>query len=148
MKIILTADVQGTGKAGEIKEVKDGYARNALIPKGLAVEATKVNIAALEHKRAEIKQKADDEREKAEKIASRLKDRNFKLTAKAGEGGKLFGSVTAKDVSAVLKREGFDIDKKKLTITGEIKTYGTYEAEAKLQQGVSAKFNISVGEEL
>jgi len=146
MKIILTEDVQGTGKKGEIKEVKDGFARNALIPKGQAVEATKANIAMLEKKQAEIKQKADTERENAEKIASRLKDKQFRLTAKCGEGGKLFGSITAKDISAVLKREGFDIDKKKLSV-GEIKAYGTYEVEAKLQQSVSAKFNITVGEE-
>jgi len=147
MKIILTEDVQGTGKKGEVKEVKDGYARNALIPRGLAVEATKANITELEQKKAAVQHKADVERENAEKIASRLKAKSFKLTAKAGEGGKLFGSVTAKDVSAVLKREGFDIDKKKLGIIGEIKTYGTYEVEAKLHQGVAVKFNIAVGGE-
>jgi len=147
MKIILTRDVQGTGKEGEIKEVRDGFARNALIPRGFAVEATKANINLLEQKKASAKQKADAEREDAEKIASKLGEKTFRLSAKCGEGGKLFGSVTAKDISAVLKREGFDIDKRKLSV-GEIKTYGTYSVEAKLHQGVSAKFNIAVGEEV
>jgi len=147
MKVILTSDVAGTGKAGEIKEVKDGFARNALIPKGLAVEANKANVTLLEQKKASVQHKADVELQNAEKTASLLKGKTFKLVAKAGEGGKLFGSITAKDVAAVLKREGFDIDKRKLVLTAEIKNYGTHEVEAKLHRGVTAKFNISVGAE-
>jgi large subunit ribosomal protein L9 len=146
VKVILLQDVQGTGKKGEIKEVKDGYARNMLFPKGFAIEATKANLNMLEQKKASVRQKALAEREAAEKTAGRLSGRTFDISAKAGEGGRLFGSVTAKDVSAVLKREGFDLDKKKLTVIGEIKSRGTYDVEAKLHSGVTAKFYVNVGD--
>ena len=146
MKIILLQDVQGTGKKGDIKEVKDGFARNSLIPKGLAIEATKANLTMLEEKKALVQHQKDLQLEAAEKSASKLNGKTFKITAKSGEGGKLFGSVTAKDVSAALKKEGFDLDKKKLTITDEIKAFGTYEVEAKILSGVIAKFYITVGE--
>ncbi|MCL2633662.1 MAG: 50S ribosomal protein L9 [Oscillospiraceae bacterium] len=146
MKVILTQDVAGTGKKGEIKEVKDGFARNLLFPKGLALEATKTNLTLLEEKKASIKQKKDLEHETAEKLAKRIDGKTFKIPAKAGEGGRLFGSVTAKDVSAAMKKDGFDIDKKKLTVKDEIKTFGTYEAQAKLHQGVIANFFINVSE--
>ncbi|MDR0222423.1 MAG: 50S ribosomal protein L9 [Oscillospiraceae bacterium] len=148
MKVILTQDLQGTGKKGEIKEVKDGYARNMLFPKGLAVEATKANMNMLEQKKASVRHKIEAEREAAEKAAKRLNGKTFKVPAKAGDGGKLFGAVTAKDVSAVLKKEGFDLDRKKLLIVGEVKTYGTYEVEAKIHSGVAARFYINVGEAL
>jgi large subunit ribosomal protein L9 len=146
MKIIFLQDVAGSGKAGEIKEVKDGYARNMLFPKGLAIEATKVNMNMLNQKKASIQHQKDLEREAAEKTASRIEGKTFKIAARAGEGGKLFGSVTAKDVSAALKKEGNDIDKRKLTIKDDIKTFGTYEVEAKIHTSVSAKFFINVSE--
>jgi len=144
MKIILLQDVQGTGKQGEIKEVKDGYARNALLPKGLAIEATKANLTMLEQKKASAQHKIDVAREAAEKTAKSLSGKTIKVSARAGEDGRLFGSVTAKDVAAALKQEGFDIDKKKLTVPGDIKNCGTYEAEAKLYTGVTAKFSLDV----
>ena len=147
MKVILLQDVQGTGKKGEIKEVKDGYARNALFPKGLAAEATKANLNLLEQKKASAQHKIDAEREAAESIAKKLNGKTIKVIARAGEDGKLFGSVTTKDISAALKQEGFDIDKKKLNIIGDIKTYGTYGIEAKLYSGVGAKFSVSVAGE-
>lgn len=148
MKIILLQDVQGTGKKGEIKEVKDGFARNSLIPKGLAIEATKANLNLLQQKKASVQHKLDTERSAAENTAKLLKEKNIKIIAKAaGEDGRLFGSVTTKDVASALKKDGFDIDKKSLKILGEIKTYGTYEVEAKLYSGITAKFSVIVAGE-
>ena len=146
MKIIFLQDVPGSGKAGEIKEVKDGFARNMLFPKGLAIEATKNNLNLLQQKKASVQHKKDLEREAAEKIAADINDKTFKITVRAGEGGKLFGSVTAKDIAASLKKEGFDIDKRKLTVKDDIKTFGTYEVEAKIHTSVNAKFYINVSE--
>ena len=146
MKVIFLKDVQGSGKAGEVKEVKDGFARNMLFPKGVAVAATKANIELLEQKKAVVQQKKDDEKSAAVKFAGTLDGKTIKVAAKAGESGKLFGSVTAKDISAALSAAGFDIDKRKLTVKDDIKTYGTYEAEAKIHTGVSAKFYVNVSE--
>ena len=148
MKIILLQDVPGTGKQGDIKEVKDGFARNMLFPKGLAIEATKTNLNLLQQKKASIQHQKDLEREAAQKKASRVDGKTFKVSAKAGENGKLFGSVTVKDVSAALKKADgtLDIDKRKLSIKDDIKTFGTYEVEAKFQAGVSAKFYINVSD--
>ncbi|MCL2018608.1 MAG: 50S ribosomal protein L9 [Oscillospiraceae bacterium] len=144
MKVILLKDVQGTGKQGEVKEVKDGYARNALFPKGLAIEATKANMTMLEQKKASAQHKIDVARENAEKIALELNGKTIKVSARAGEDGRLFGSVTPKDVSAALAKQGLDIDKKKLSIGGDVKLCGTYDVEAKLYSGVVAKFDINV----
>ncbi|MDR2558614.1 MAG: 50S ribosomal protein L9 [Oscillospiraceae bacterium] len=144
MKVILLQDVKGTGKQGDIKEVKDGYARNMLLPKGLAIEATKANLTMLEQKKASVQHKIDTARGAAENLAELLSGKTIKVTAKAGEEGRLYGSVTSKDVAAALKQEGFDIDKKKLTIPGDIKNCGTYEAEAKLYSGVITKFSLEV----
>lgn len=146
MKVIFLQDVPGSGKAGDIKEVKDGFARNMLFPKGFAIEATKSNLNLLEQKKASVQHKKDLEREAAEQTAARINGKTFKVSAKAGEGGKLFGSVTAKDIAAALKKEGNDIDKRKLTVKDDIKAFGTYEVEAKFQSGVTAKFYINVSE--
>jgi large subunit ribosomal protein L9 len=146
MKVIFLKDVPGTGNAGEIKEVKDGFARNQLLPKGQAIEANKANLAMLEQKKAAVQQQKDRERAEGEKIAAEINGKTFKVTAKAGESGRLFGSVMTKDVSAAMKAQGHDIDKRKLTIRDDIKAYGTYEVEAKLYAGVSAKFFINVSE--
>ena len=146
MKVIFLTDVQGTGKTGEIKQVKDGFARNMLFPKGLAIEATPANLTMLEQKKASLKHQKDQERGAAEAVAAGLDGKTFKLVARAGESGKLFGSITAKDIAAALKKEGNDIDKRKITVKDDIKTFGTYEVEAKLHSGVVAKFYVSVSE--
>lgn len=146
MKVIFLQDVQGSGKAGEIKEIKDGYARNMLFPKGLAIEATKANLNLIQKKKQLMEKQRADERSAAEKIAESVSGKTFKVAARAGEGGKLFGSVTAKDVSALLKKENIDIDKKKLTIKDDIRAFGTYNVEAKLYPGVIATFFINVNE--
>ncbi|MDR1754883.1 MAG: 50S ribosomal protein L9 [Eubacterium sp.] len=148
MKVILLQDVRGTGKKGEIKEVKDGYARNFLFAQKLAAEATKNNLNVLAGQKASVQHKAEAEIKAAKDTADKLSGRTFKTAARAGAGGKLFGSVTPKDLSLVIKKEtGIDVDKKKISIQGEIKTFGTYEAEAKLHSGVSVKFFVNVSEE-
>jgi large subunit ribosomal protein L9 len=144
MKVILLQDVQGTGKQGDIKEVKDGYARNMLLPKGLAIEASKANLTMLQQKKASAQHKIDTAREAAKAMAKRLDGSVIEVMVKAGEEGRLYGSVTAKDVAAALLQAGFDIDKKKLTVPGDIKTCGTYEAQAKLYSGVITKFSLNV----
>ena len=146
MKVIFLKDVPGSGNAGEIKNVKDGFARNMLFPKGLAIEATKPNLELLEKKKADVQHKKDLEKEAAQKTADKIEGKTFKIAAKAGESGKLFGSVTVKDVSATLKKEGLDLDKRKLNIKDDIKSYGTYEVEAKIHASVTAKFFINVSE--
>jgi large subunit ribosomal protein L9 len=146
MKVILLQDVQGTGKQGDIKEVKDGFARNMLFPQSLAIEATKANLTMLAQKKASVQHKKDLQADEARKNAARIDSKTFKVTARAGEGGKLFGAVTAKDISAALKKEGNDVDKRKITIKDDIKAYGTYEVTAKFHPGITAKFFINVSE--
>ena len=147
MKVILTQDVPGTGKKGEVKEVKDGFARNCLIKKNLAVEATNANMNILDGQKAHAQHKIDTEIANAKHIASVIEGKTFSTAVKAGANGKLFGAVTAKDVSALIKAaHGLEVDKKKIVLKTEIKTFGVFEAEAKLYNGVSAKFKVQVTE--
>lgn len=147
MKVILLQDVAGSGKKGDVKEVKDSYARNCLIKKGLAVEATNENLNHLEGQKASAQHKIDVEAANARKIKEALDGKTLKTTAKAGQGGKLFGSVTGKDISALIKKElGFDVDKKKIVTKTEIKSFGTFSVEAKLFTGITASFSVSVSE--
>ena len=148
MKIILKQDVKGKGKKGQMIEAAEGYARNFLIPKGLAVEATPdaVNTMNLQ---AKAKAKADAEaKAEALAVAEKLKASQVKLTAKGGEGGKLFGAVTGKEISGALKEQfGVDIDGKKLVLEQPIKSFGTYEVKAKLGYEVSGTVYVHVIEE-
>lgn len=148
MKVIFIQDVKGTGKKGEVKEVKDAYARNCLIKKGLAVEATNENLNHLEGQKASAQHKLDVEEANAKKIKEAINGKTFVIKAKAGQGGKLFGSVTGKDISALIKRDfGFDVDKRKISTKTDIKSFGTFEAEARLFTGIVAQFSVSVTEE-
>ena len=148
MKIILKQDIRGKGKKGQMIEAAEGYARNFLIPKGLAVEATPdaVNTMNLQ---AKAKAKADAEaKAEALAVAEKLKASQVKLTAKGGEGGKLFGAVTGKEISGALKEQcGMDIDGKKLVLEQPIKSFGTYEVKAKLGYEVSGTVYVHVIEE-
>ena len=148
MKIILKQDVKGKGKKWQMIEAAEGYARNFLIPKGLAVEATPdaVNTMNLQ---AKAKAKADAEaKAEALAVAEKLKASQVKLTAKGGEGGKLFGAVTGKEISGALKEQfGMDIDGKKLVLEQPIKSFGTYEVKAKLGYEVSGTVYVHVIEE-
>ena len=148
MKVILLSDVPKVGKKGEIKEVSDGYARNFLLPRKLAIEATTDAINTLNLK--EKARKAEEARQKAEAeaISGKLKDCPVKLTAKAGNGGKLFGAVTGKEISAALKEQyGMEIDSKKLVLAEPIKSFGGYEVKAKLGFEISGIVKVSVTEE-
>ena len=147
MKVILLEDVKGTGKKGEVREVKDGYARNCLIAKKLAVEATPQNMNLLEGQKASAQHKIDVETANAKDIAAKLEGKTVKIQAKGGAGGRLFGSITGKDIAAQLKKQlNCDVDKRKLVPESEIKTFGSFSVEAKLYSGVSAKFTVMVEE--
>lgn len=147
MKVIFLQDVPGSGKKGEVKEVKEGYARNCLLKKELAVEANAANMNLLAGQKASAQHKIDVEIEKAQKIANCVSGKTYKLVANVGANGKLFGSITAKDIAAKLKADtGLDIDKKKIILNEDIKTFGTFEAEIRPYSGVSAKFFVTVSE--
>ena len=145
MKVILLQDVKGSGKKGEIKNVADGYARNMLIPKGIAVEATPQNLSKLAGQQASAQHKIDLDIQAAKESASKLKDKKIVITAKAGSGDRLFGSVTAAHVAdAIENQTGVKIDKKKITLSTDIKNFGTYNATLKLYNGISEKIDIEV----
>lgn len=145
MKVIFLQDVKGTAKKDEIKEVSDGYARNMLFPKKLAVEATPGNLNKLKGKQASAKHKEDVERAEAEALAKSIDGKKIVIYAKSGNGGKLFGSITTQNIADEIKKQtGKEIDKKKISIKNAIKNFGTYEAELKPYKNVSAKFTVEV----
>ncbi len=147
MKVILTQDVKKVGKKGEMLEVKDGYARNALFPKGLAVEANAVNM-----NQRKLEQRAEDKRkqqelDQAKAIEEKLKDQTVKLAVKVGEGGKIFGSVTSKEIAEAIQREcGVEIDKKKIQLKEAIKALGGQAVAIKLHPAVTATITVLVVE--
>lgn len=146
MKVILTQDVKGSGKKGELINAADGYARNFLLPKGLAIEANNQAIGELKAKEASKQHKIQVEKEAAMETAKRLEGKTVSLTAKVGAGGKLFGSVTTKEIADAIKKQyGAEVDKKKINVN-EIKAFGTYTAEVKLYTGIAAKMTVEVGE--
>lgn len=148
MKVILLKDVKGSGKAGDVLNVADGYARNFLLAKGLACEANAKNMNELQGKQASKQHKIDVEKADNEAIAAKLKDKKIEIKAKAGQGGRLFGAVTASTISDKIKElYNINIDKKKINLNGEIKSYGDFTANIKLSQGVSFSLKISVDEE-
>lgn len=148
MKVILLQDVKALGKKGELVNAADGYARNFLFPKGLAKEA---NAQAMnEYRNAENSKnfKVETQINEAKKAKSALEGETFKMTAKAGKNGKLFGSVTSKEISTEIKRQkGIDVDKRKIILDSEIKSFGTYNAEIKLYSGITASVKVQVSEE-
>ena len=145
MKVIFLQDVKGSGKKGEVKNVADGYARNMLLPKGFAVEATSANMNRLEGQKASAQHKADVEKQTAQEAAAKLKGGKVIIKAKAGSNDRLFGSVTAAQVAdAINEQFGIKTDKKKISLSTDIKSFGTYSAEVKLYQGVSEKIDVEV----
>ena len=144
MKVILLETVRGSGKAGEVVNVSDGYARNLLIPKGLAQEATPQNMARLKKTQERIAKKLAEDRESAERLAEILANTQVEIKAKAGEGGKVFGSVTSKDIADALNAQGFDIDKKKIKLDAPIKELGVTTVEIKLFNEISGKVKVNV----
>jgi large subunit ribosomal protein L9 len=148
MKVILTQDVQGSGKKGDIVKVSDGYARNFLLKRGMCVEANDANMKQINAKKAAEAKKTQQEKDEAAARKKELEGKTIKVLAKAGENGKLFGSVTAQEIAEAVKKQlGYEADKRKITFEDEIKKYGTYEAEMKLYSGITAKFYVLVGAE-
>lgn len=146
MKVILKADVKGLGKKGQLVNASDGYARNFLFPKNLAAEANAQAMSELKNKEDSEKFRIATEKAAAQKAADKIGGKTVKLTAKAGQNGKLFGSVTSKEISEKLKSEyDISVDKRKI-VMDDIKAFGTYEAEIKLYNGISAKIYVNVGE--
>ena len=144
MKVILKQDVKGTGKKGEILDVSDGYAKNFLLKKGLAEQASSVAVNSLKlQQEAEARKRAEEIREIRE-LAQKMDKSKVSVTIKCGENGKVFGSVTAKEIASRLADLGFDVDKKKILLKDSIKTVGDYTVEVRLMEGVSANIFVSV----
>jgi large subunit ribosomal protein L9 len=148
MKVIFLKDVKGKGKKGEVKNVADGYAHNFLLKKGLAVEATNANIGQLEGQKKKEKQLAQEELEEAKKLKATLEELTVEMKAKSGEGGRLFGSITSKQIADVLKKEnGIKIDKRKIEMNDAIRSLGFTNVPVKLHTDVTATLKVHVTEE-
>lgn len=145
MKVILIKDVRGIGKAGDIAAVSDGHARNFLIPKGFAKEASGANIKELDKKKAEEEQKRQEMLAEAKEQAEKLEKVGVIIKTKSGEGGRLFGSITSKDIADVLLSEhGIEIDKRKILLENPIKQAGTHEVGIKLYHEVVSKIQVTI----
>ena len=145
MKVILKADIKGVGKKDQIINASDGYARNFLFPKNLAVEANNENMSKLKAKQDSNAYKKSQEKEEAQKIAQKLSKIQLKIPVKAGENGKIFGGVSAKDIADVLKEEyKIEVDKKKIELKETIKTLGIRTVNIKLYEGVIGNLKIDI----
>lgn len=145
MIVILTQDVKGKGKAGDVVKVNDGYARNMLLPKGLAKEATQGNVRSLEKQKALAEEKRQEQKAAAQKQAEKLEKLTVTIQSKGGENGKLFGSITSKDIAEALEaQEGIKVDKKKIDLPAPIKQTGTETVTVKLFPEVAAKLKVKV----
>ena len=147
MQIILQEDIEKLGARGEVVSVKEGYARNFLLPRKLALEASPGNLKRLEKIRTTLAKRTSTERDQAQKQAELLKDVTLTFSRKAGENDQLFGSVTAGDIAEALAAQGFEIDKRRIELAEPIKVVGQYEITAKLVHGVAAAFKVNVSRE-
>lgn len=144
MQIILTEEIKGVGRAGEIVSVKDGYGRNFLIPKKLAVPATSNNLKALEHEKKVIGDRQNKLKRGAEKVAREIEALSCSIPCQVGEEGKLFGSVTSIDIEKFLQGKGIEVDRKNILLGDPIKSLGEYAVAIKLHQDVKANLKVSV----
>lgn len=144
MKIILLQDVKGQGKKGDVVDVNEGYARNFLIKKGLAEAATASKINDINQKKAAADFHKAEEIKATRALAVELNGKSFKIKIKAGQGGKVFGSVTGANVAEALQAAGYAVDKKKVVLPQPIKNVGAYDIDLKLSEGISAKIKIEV----
>ena len=145
MKIILQQDEKKLGKKGDLVEVSEGYARNYILPKQIGVEATPANMNDLKLKKANDEKIAREQLEAAKELAAQLEEKIVEVKIKAGEGGKTFGSVSAKEISGALKEQyGIDVDKKKLQLPEALKNLGSYEVAVKLHPQVTGKITVKV----
>ncbi|WP_353893264.1 50S ribosomal protein L9 [Proteinivorax hydrogeniformans] len=146
MKVILLKDDKKLGKKGEVKEVSEGYARNFLIPRGLVKEANQSNLKDLKEKQKIKEKKAEKEFNKAQQTAKKIENLKVEIAVKAGEGGRLFGSVTTKDIGNELSKKGIKIDKRKVELKDPIKSLGSYQVEIKLHPKVSSTLHLKIVE--
>jgi large subunit ribosomal protein L9 len=144
VKVILRKDVAALGDAGEVVAVKNGYANNYLIPQGMAIRATEGTLKALETERKQQVKKVEMLRKTARELAAKIEQMTLKVFAKAGESGKLFGTVTSGDIADALKAQGIEIDRRKITLEAPVKTLGKYEADAKVFSDVAVKISFEV----
>ena len=148
MKVILQQDVKGQGKKGQMVEVSDGYGRNFLLPRKLAVEATAENVNTMKMQDKAKQARLAEEKAQAMAAAEQLKSCQVKIKARAGQGGKLFGSITSKEISDELKAQyGIDVGKSKIVLSDPIKSFGTFEVKCKLGSEVSGVINRLVSED-
>lgn len=147
MKVVLLQDVRSIGKKGELKEVSDGYARNFLLPRKLAKEANAQAMNELRNAEAAKEYKIKTETDKAQQNADLLSGKTLKIYAKPGQGGKIFGSVTPKELSEEIKKQfGVEVDKRKVIVEGDIKAFGSYNFDVKLYSGITATMTVAVCE--
>lgn len=145
MKVILLKDVKGTGKRGDVINVSDGHARNFLLPRGLAKEATQGNVKNLKAQKAAEKKRQEQELKEAKELAEKISNITLNFKSKAGEGGKLFGSITSKDIAAKLKKaHKINIDKRKIVLDNPIKELGATYVDVKVYPEISGKMKINV----
>ena len=145
MIVILNRDVKGTGKAGDVVKVSDGYARNLLIPKGYATEATEGNVRSLEKQKAVAAEKKAQEKAEAQAQAEKIKELSVTIKTKAGDGGRIFGSITSKDIADELKAQhNITVDKKKIQLANPIKSTGQLDVNIKLYTEVSASLKVII----
>ena len=145
MKVILKADIKGVGKKDQVINASDGYARNFLFPKNLAVEANRENVSKLQAKQNSAKYQKDQEKEEAKKIADKLSKIMLKINVKAGENGKIFGGVSSKEIAENLEKQyQIKVDKKKIDLKETIKTLGTVTVDIKLFEGVIGKVKVDI----
>jgi large subunit ribosomal protein L9 len=144
IQIILKEDVPNLGTSGELVAVRPGYGRNYLIPQGLAVVASRKNVAQMEHEKSAIAARAAKQRKDNETLAGSMKDVSVEIARPVGEGDKLFGSVTTRDIEEALAAKGHKVDRKKIALAEPIKTLGKYVVELKIARDVTAQINVSV----
>ena len=147
MKVVLKDDIKNIGKMGQIVDVTAGYARNYLVPRGLAVEANTKNIKSLEHQKRIIQDNATKIKNSAQDLSNKISTITLVIKAKSGDEGKLFGSVTTMDIAELLQKEGIEIDKKKISLDEPIKRLGSYAVNVKIHPEISTQLNVQVVEE-
>ncbi|MDP4096432.1 50S ribosomal protein L9 [Paenibacillus sp. P96] len=147
MKVIFLKDVKGQGKKGQIKEVSDGYAANFLLPRNLVRPATEGNVKVLENQSAAEERRKQEEKEEAQALATKLEAMTVQLKAKAGEGGRLFGAITSKQIAEALASSGVKLDKRKIELDEPIRTLGVTQMAVKLHPEVKATLKVQVTEE-
>jgi large subunit ribosomal protein L9 len=144
MKVILLKDIAGLGRAGAVKEVKEGYARNFLLPRGLAQEATEGAMRVLREKQQSQQSRGDQREAEARKLAAALENSVIEIEARAGEGGRLFGSVTAQDIAEAVTARGYNVSKKQVELDDPIHSVGFFKVPVRVAPGVVARVDINV----